>query len=108
MNLAWRIVGLVFLLSGCAEEYVLFHSQSGDPILISRRSYSYDDCVTRVKEDLARLGATARYVHVRGTVFGRSLLWPFEPGYACEAAVGPEQAPAGYYLNSPKPVPFRS
>jgi hypothetical protein len=64
--------------------------------------------LARVKEDLARLGVTARYVHVRGSTVGRSLLWPFEPGYACEAAIGPEQAPGGVYMNETKPVPFGS
>jgi hypothetical protein len=25
------------------------------------------------------------------------LLWPLHPGYACEAAIGPEQPPIGTY-----------
>jgi len=89
---------LILLTSGCADEYIMFHSQSGDPLLVSRRAYSYDGCLARVKDDLARLGVTARYVHVKGSVVGRSLLWPFEPGYACEAAIGAEQGPSGSYL----------
>ncbi|MDH4097005.1 MAG: hypothetical protein OEY21_01100 [Nitrospira sp.] len=44
-----------------------------------------------------RLGVTFRYVHVRGNFAGRSLLWPLNPGYACEAAIGPEQLPIGAY-----------
>jgi hypothetical protein len=44
-------------------------------------------------------------VHVRGSVIGRSLLWPFEPGYACEAAAGPEGHPNGIYYNVPPRVP---
>jgi len=43
------------------------------------------------------MGVTLRYIHIRGSMVGRSLLWPFEPGYACEAAIGPEQNPSGSY-----------
>jgi hypothetical protein len=108
MRTACGIAALVLVLSGCTNEYVLFHSQNGEPILVSRRAYSYEGCVARVKEDLARLGVTARYVHVRGLTFGRSLLWPFEPGYACEAAIGPEQLPTGFYGHGTRIVPFGS
>jgi hypothetical protein len=95
-----RMAGLVlvlWLLTGCADEYILFHSASGDPLLVARRAYTSQACVERVKEDAARLGVSFRYVYVRGSFFGRSLLWPFEKGYACEAAIGPEQHPAGAY-----------
>ena len=44
-----------------------------------------------------RLGVTLRYIHVRGNVEGRSLLWPLDPGYACEAAIGQEHQPIGAY-----------
>ena len=60
---------------------------------------------TPLQEEANRLGVTFRYVHVRGTTFGRSLLWPFEPGYACEAAIGPEGHPSGIYLNVPPRTP---
>jgi hypothetical protein len=89
------------LLAGCAESFTAFHSQTGDPILLGRRSYSYDGCLSTMREEADRLGVTLRYVKVRGSIFGRSLLWPFEPGYACEAAIGPEQPPNGIYLNVP-------
>lgn len=58
-----------------------------------------------MREEAGRLGVTFRYVHIRGSVLGRSLLWPFEPGYACEAAIGPEQPPVGSYPNVPASVP---
>jgi len=93
------------LLAGCAESFTVFHSQTGDPILLGRRSYSYDGCLSTMREEADRLGVTFRYVHVRGTTFGRSLLWPFEPGYACEAAIGPEGYPNGIYLNVPPRSP---
>lgn len=85
------------LLTGCAEEFALFHSGSGDPILIARRAYTSDACAETLKADAARLGVTLRYIHVRGNFAGRSLLWPFEHGYACEAAIGPKQSPTGVY-----------
>lgn len=85
------------LVTGCAQEFVLFHSASGDPLLISRRAYTSEECAEKVKEDAERLGVTFRYVHVRGNYAGRSLLWPLHPGYACEAAIGPEQPPTGAY-----------
>jgi hypothetical protein len=97
------IVSVLFislgLMTGCAEEFVLFHSGSGDPLLLARRAYTSDACTERLKADAARLGVTLRYVHVRGNFAGRSLLWPIEHGYACEAAIGPEQLPTGAYPN---------
>lgn len=87
------------LMTGCASEFAMFSNPSGDPTLIARRAYTSDGCVTKVKEDAVRLGVTFRYIHVRGNFAGRSLLWPFEPGYACEAAIGPEQLPIGTYPN---------
>lgn len=92
------------LMTGCAEEFALFHSGSGDPILLARRAYTSETCAETLKADAARLGVTLRYVHVRGTFAGRSLLWPFEHGYACEAAIGPEQPPSGAYPNGRKLV----
>jgi hypothetical protein len=93
------------LLAGCAESFTVFHSQTGDPILLGRRSYSYEGCLSTMREEADRLGVTFHYLHVRGTTFGRSLLWPFEPGYACEAAIGPEGFPKGIYLDVPPRSP---
>jgi hypothetical protein len=93
------------LLVGCAESFTAFHSETGDPILLGRRAYSYDGCLSTMRDEAERLGVTFRYVHVRGSTFGRSLLWPFEPGYACEAAIGPEQPPTGIYPNVPPLLP---
>jgi hypothetical protein len=90
---------LSWLLTGCANEFVMFHSISGDPTLIARRAYTSDGCVEKVKEDAIRLGVTFRYIHIRGNFAGRSLLWPLEPGYACEAAIGTKQLPIGAYPN---------
>ncbi len=50
-----------------------------------------------MREEAARLGVSLSTVHVRGSWQGRSLLWPFEPGYACEGAIGPERLPSGVY-----------
>lgn len=91
-----RIICVVCSVTGCASEFSFF-SASGEPLLISRRGYTSDECTQKVKDDAARLGVTLRYVHIRGSVLGRSLLWPFEPGYACEAAIGPPQGPIGTY-----------
>lgn len=85
------------LMTGCAEEFALFHSGSGDPILLARRAYTSETCVETLKAEAARRGVTLRYIHVRGNFAGRSLLWPLERGYACEAAIGPEQLPSGSY-----------
>ena len=86
-------------MTGCASEFVMFSNPSGTPTLIARRAYTSNECVTKVKADAVRLGLTFRYIHVRGNFAGRSLLWPFEPGYACEAAIGTEQLPIGTYSN---------
>ncbi|WP_455377886.1 hypothetical protein [Petrachloros mirabilis] len=96
----------LLLLAGCAEPFTIFHSKTGDPIIIGRRAYSYDGCVDTMKEEAERRGVTFRYIHVRGSLFGRSLLWPFEPGYACEAAIGPERQPHGIYPNVPPLTPL--
>lgn len=95
------LLSAILLLTGCAESFTVFHSQTGELILIGRRAYSYDGCLSTMREESERLGVTFRYVQVRGSVPGRSLLWPFEPGYACEAAVGPERHPNGIYLDVP-------
>jgi len=98
-----QLSGLLCLLlglNGCINEFSLV-STSGSPLLISRRGYSVQDCTEKVKNEAARLGMTLRYIHVRGSVAGRSLLWPFQPGYSCEAAFGPEQAPIGTYPETP-------
>ena len=89
---------LCLLASGCADPYTMFHTQTGELIMIGRRSYTYEGCLSTMREEAERLGVTFRYVHVRGTTFGRSLLWPIEPGYACEAAIGPEGQPYGIYV----------
>ncbi len=74
--------------------------------MISRRGYSAQECTEKVKDEAARMGMTLRYVHIRGNVVGRSLLWPFQPGYACEAAFGPEQPSIGTYPET-LPLGFR-
>lgn len=94
-----RLGGILCVLlsvTGCASEFSML-SASGEPLLISRRGYSPGECTEKVKDDAARMGLTLRYIHIRGTTVGRSLLWPFEAGYACEAAIGPEQGPIGTY-----------
>ena len=96
----------LMLLSGCADPtYTVFHYRTGEPILVGRRSYSYEGCLSTMRQEADRLGVTFKYVHVRGLTAGRSLLWPFEPGYACEAAIGPEGPPRGIYLNVPTRIP---
>jgi hypothetical protein len=103
-NLFLLLVPL-FVLTGCAESFTVFHSQTGEPTILGRRAYTYEGCLSTMREEAERLGLTFRYVQVRGSWEGRSLLWPFEPGYACEAAIGPEQLPSGIYLNVPPRLP---
>lgn len=105
---ATGLILVLWLVVGCADEFILYHSASGDPLLISRRAHTSEECTIKVKEDAARLGVTFRYVHVRGSVAGRSLLWPLEPGFACEAAIGPAQHPTGFYPMWIPPVPHGS
>ena len=93
------------VLTGCAESFTVFDTQTGEPILLGRRSHSYEDCISAIREEASQLGMTLRYVHVRGSTIGRSLLWPFEAGYACEAAAGRPIHPNGIYLNVPPRVP---
>ena len=92
---------MILLLAGCAESYTVFHSQTGNPIILGRRAYSHEDCLSIVREEATRLGVSLSTVHVRGSWQGRSLLWPFEPGYACEGAIGSERLPRGAYPNVP-------
>ena len=92
---------MAFMLSGCADPFTVFHSKTGEPILLGRRAFSYEGCLSTMRDEADRLGVSLRYVHVRGSTVGRSLLWPFEPGYACEAAVGQERPPTGSYPNVP-------
>jgi hypothetical protein len=92
---------LVLLLTGCAESYTVFHSQTGQPILLGRRAYTYQGCLSTMREEAARLGVSLSMVQVRGSWTGRSLLWPFEPGYACDGTIGPERLPRGIYPGVP-------
>ena len=97
------LIGMLLVsmgVTGCASEFTIVGA-SGEPLLISRRGFSPDACTAMVKDDAARMGATLRYIHIHGNAAGRSLLWPFEPGYACEGGIGPEQGPTGIYLQSP-------
>lgn len=96
--------GILFFMAGCASEYNGFHSQTGEPLLLSRRAYSKETCLQKIQEEGARLGVTFRYIHVRGSLFGQSLLWPFEGGYACEAAIGPEEKPKRIYPLEESPL----
>lgn len=92
-------------LVGCVDPFTVFHSKTGEPILIGRRAYTYEGCLATLRDEAEQLGVTFRYVHIRGSTFGRSLLWPFYPGYACEASVGPEHHPSGIYPNVPPLTP---
>jgi hypothetical protein len=91
----------ILALAGCAETYTVFHSQTGQPILLGRRAYSYEGCLSTVRAEAARLGVSLSTIQVKGSWQGRSLLWPFEPGYACEGAIGSERFPRGIYPNVP-------
>ena len=95
------LLSMILLLAGCAENYTVFHNQTGNPLVVGRRAYSYEGCLSTMREEAAQLGVTFRTIQVRGSWEGRSLLWPFEPGYACEGAIGPERLPRGAYPNVP-------
>ena len=95
------ILIVILFLAGCAETYTVFHSQTGQPILLGRRAYSYEGCLSTVRAEAARLGVSLSTIQVKGSWQGRSLLWPFEPGYACEGAIGSERFPIGIYPNVP-------
>jgi hypothetical protein len=95
------ILIVILFLAGCAETYTVFHSQTGQPILLGRRAYSYEGCLSTVRAEAARLGVSLSTIQVKGSWQGRSLLWPFEPGYACEGAIGSERFPRGIYPNVP-------
>lgn len=97
----------VVCLTGCAESFTVFHSQTGEPILLARRAYSYEGCLSIMRDEAEKLGISYQFIHVRGIMVGRTLLWPFEPGYACEGAIGPEQAPSGTYQPDRLPPPAR-
>ena len=92
---------VILLMAGCAEPYTVFHNQTGNQIILGRRAYSYDGCLSTMREESARLGVSLSRVQVRGSWQGRSLLWPFEPGYACEGTIGPVRLPHGIYPNVP-------
>lgn len=101
------LIGLL-LMVGCASEYNSFHNQTGDLILLTRRAYSAESCIQQIREEGQRLGVSFRYVHVKGSDAGLSLLWPVEGGYACEAAIGPEDRPRGIYPREHSPSVARA
>lgn len=85
------------LAAGCADEYVAYHKVTGEPLILTHRAYTQEACLKQIQQDSDELGVTLRYVHMKGSLFGQSLLWPFEPGYACEAAIGPPDIRRGIY-----------
>ena len=95
------ILLMILLLAGCAESYTVFHTQTGQPIILGRRAYTHEGCLSTMREEAVRLGVSLGTVQVKGSWEGRSLLWPFEPGYACEGAIGPQRLPRGAYPNVP-------
>ena len=99
------LFSMALLLVGCAEPYTVFHSQTGQPTMLGGRAYTYEGCFSIIREEAARLGVAAGTVRVRGSWQGRSLLWPFEPGYACEGIIGPQRLPRGVYPNVPPMSP---
>ena len=66
---------MILLLAGCAESYTVFHNQTGQPIILGRRAYSYEGCLSTMREEAARLGVSLGTVQVKGSWEGRSLLW---------------------------------
>ena len=92
---------MILVLAGCAEPYTVFHTQTGQPIVLGRRAYTYEGCLSAMREEAARLGVSLGMIQVKGSWEGRSLLWPFEPGYACEGTIGPQRLPHGVYPNVP-------
>jgi len=92
MLMAWLL-----LAGGCADEYVAYHKVTGNPLILTRRGYSAEECLHQLRQDSDELGVTLRYVHIKGSLAGQSLLWPFEPGYYCEAAIGPPDIRRGIY-----------
>jgi hypothetical protein len=101
MKKGLMIMVIVLLAGCCAQSYTVFHSQTGKPIMLTRRAYSYEGCFSTMREESARLGISLSTVQVKGSWQGQSLLWPFEPGYYCEAAIGPERLPNGIYPDVP-------
>lgn len=91
------LMGGILLAAGCADEYIAYHRSTGEPLILTRRAYTQEDCLQRIRQDSDELGVTLRYVHMKGSLFGQSLLWPFEPGYYCEAAIGPPDIRRGIY-----------
>src|SRR5438876_4219403 len=99
MTRGFMLIIIILLLAGCAESYTVFHSETGNPIILGRRAYSYDGCLSTMREEAIRLGVSLSTVKVRGSWQGRSLLWPFESGYACEGTISPERLTHGIYAN---------
>jgi hypothetical protein len=93
------LLGFALFLSACSDQYTVFHSQTGLPILLIKRAYTYRGCIETMRAEAARLGVTFRYIHVKGSWSGQTLLWPFDPGYACEAVIGPERPLSGAYAD---------
>ncbi|MGA6827717.1 hypothetical protein ACO9S2_08900 [Nitrospira sp. NS4] len=92
MLMAWLL-----LAAGCADEYIAYHKLTGDPLILTRRAYSREDCIQEIQQDADELGVTVRHVHIKGSLFGQMLLWPVEPGYYCEAPIGPPDIRRGIY-----------
>lgn len=97
--------GLLLFLAGCGNHYTVFRSQTSEPILLTRSAYTWVGCMETLQREGAGVDMTFRYIHIKGSFFGDTLLWPFYKGYSCEAAIGPERSPSGVYSNGLPPLP---
>ena len=92
----------ILLLAGCAENYTVFHSQTGNPIILGRRAYSHEGCLSTMREEAARLGVSLSAVQVRGSLARPiTLVAPLSQGMRAKGPSVPERLPHGIYPNVP-------
>lgn len=72
-----------FLLTACGPTSVMYHSRTGEPILIQESAYTAGGCEHNLRDEAQRVGMPLRSTDVKGRFFGDPFYWPFVKGYVC-------------------------
>ena len=81
------------LLTACGPASVMYHSRTGEPILIQESAYTAWGCKQNLQDEAQRVGMPLRSTDMKGSFFGDSFYWPIVKGYVC---IGSDrETPAG-------------
>ena len=83
MLLLLLAVAVGFGVSACGPSSVMWHSRTGEPILIQESAYTAGGCRRNLEAEAKRTGMVLRSIDVKGRFFGDAFYWPLVKGYVC-------------------------